>query len=358
MDAASGPETDVASETASPWRRRLLLWVLPVVVAAVAIYVYGTAGRYVDTDDAYVQRDRVDVAPQVSGDVREVKVAENEQVVPGQLVLVLDDTLFKIAVAGAESRLAAARAELEAAKAGYREKEGEAKMARLAAEYAGKDLKRQEELAERKLTPLSTLDSSRRSADLAKGGIDVIELQRTQLAARLGGNADQPVDSYPQVRAALAELDRARVDLAHTRLAAPQAGVASHLPKVGSRVEVGRPAFAIVSDRSVWVEANFKETDLEWVRAGQPVKVVIDTYPSREWRGRVQSIAQATGAEFSLLPAQNASGNWVKVVQRIAVRVALDPAPGDPPLRDGMSAIVEIDTGPHARFDRWLGRGR
>jgi membrane fusion protein (multidrug efflux system) len=358
MDAASRPGTEVAADSASPWRRRLLLWVLPVVVAAVAIYVYGTAGRYVDTDDAYVQRDRVDVAPQVSGDVREVKVAENEQVKAGELVLVLDDTLLKIAAAGAQSRLAAARAEVESAKVGYREKDSEIGIARSTAEYALKDLKRQEELAERKLTPISTLDNARRMAAITTGGINVVELQRAQLAAKLGGNVTLPVDDYPQVRTAAADYERARVDLEHTRIEAPQAGVASHLPKIGSRVEVGRPAFAIVSDRSVWVEANFKETDLEWVRPGQPVKVVIDTYPSREWPGRVQSIAQATGAEFSLLPAQNASGNWVKVVQRIAVRVALDPKPGDPPLRDGMSATVEIDTGPHSRFDRWFGRGR
>jgi len=106
------------------------------------------------------------------------------------------------------------------------------------------------------------------------------------------------------------------------------------------------------------VEANFKETDLEWVRPGQPVEVDVDTYGHRRWRGHVESIAQATGAEFSLLPAQNASGNWVKVVQRIPVRIALDRGPGDPPLRDGMSATVEIDTGPHTRFDHWFGRGR
>ena len=160
------------------------------------------------------------------------------------------------------------------------------------------------------------------------------------------------------VRAALADLDKARVDLSHTRIAAPQAGIASHLPKVGSRVDAGRPAFAIVTDRSVWVEANYKETDLEWVRAGQSVAIDVDTYPNHSWHGHVESIAQATGAEFSLLPAQNASGNWVKVVQRIAVRIVLEPGAGDPPLRDGMSANVDIDTGTHTRFDRWFGRER
>ncbi len=358
MDAETRPAAEAAEQQASPWRRRLLLWVLPALVAALALYLYGSSGRYVSTDDAYVQRDRVDVAPQISAEVREVLVAENARVVPGQPVLVLEDTLPKIAVAAAESRLASARTEVMGAKVSYREKSSEIAMARKASEYAEKDLHRQQELADRKLTPLSTLDTAQRSADLAAGGIEVVTQQRAQIAARLGGDPGLPVDTYSTVKAALADLERTQVDLGHTRIAAPQAGIASHLPKVGSRVEVGRPAFAIVSDRSVWVEANFKETDLEWVRPGEPVAIVIDTYPNHPWKGHVESIAQATGSEFSLLPAQNASGNWVKVVQRIAVRIAIEPGASDPPLRDGMSATVEIDTGPHTRFDRWLGRDR
>jgi membrane fusion protein (multidrug efflux system) len=178
------------------------------------------------------------------------------------------------------------------------------------------------------------------------------------LLARLGGRADRPVDDYPPVKAAAEDLERARVDLGHAHLYAPQAGIISHLPKIGSRLDAGRPAFAIVSDHAVWIEANFKETDLEWVRAGQKVEIDIDTYPGHRWQGHVESISQATGAAFSLLPAQNASGNWVKVVQRIPVRIALQPGKDDPPLRDGMSATVQIDTGAHTRFDRWFGRSR
>ncbi|MBS0393372.1 MAG: HlyD family secretion protein [Proteobacteria bacterium] len=356
MAASDRAGNEVAEDSRSPWRRRLLLWALPLAVTAVAVVLYGSSGRYASTDNAYVQRDRVDVAPQVSGDVREVHVAENQHVAPGDLVLVLDDTLQKIAVAAAESRLTSARAEIESARVSYREKGGEIEVAKSAALYAQRDLKRQEELMARQLTSQSALDAARRMADLSTGGIEVLELQRRQILARFGGDASLPADAYGPVRTALADLARARVDLEHTRIVAPQAGIASHLPKVGSRVDAGKPAFAVVSDKSVWVEANFKETDLEWVRPGEPVRVVIDTYPDRDWHGRVESISQATGAEFSLLPPQNASGNWVKVVQRIAVRVALDLKADDPPLRDGMSATVEIDTGPHTRFDRWFGR--
>ena len=350
-DAAAG------GERPRRWRL-LLLWAVPLLATLVAAYLYGSAGRSVTTDNAYVQRDRVDVTPQVSGEVREVLAAENEQVQAGQPVLVLDDTLFAIAVSAAEARLATARAEIRGAQASYREKAGEMAVASRAAEYAQREFRRQDELAASKLVPASTLDTAHRSADLASGSIDVLELQRTQIAARLGGDPERPVDEYPAVRAAAAELARARVDLSRTRIGAPQAGIASHLPKVGSRVEVGRAAFAVVSDHSVWVEANFKETDLEWVRPGEPVRVDVDTYPDHRWHGRVESISQATGAAFSLLPAQNASGNWVKVVQRIPVRIELERSADDPPLRDGMSAQVEIDTGPHTRFDRWFGRGR
>ncbi len=348
----------VTGEGAARCRRRLLLWGLPPVVAVAAIWVYGSGGRFVDTDNAYVQRDRIDVAAQVSGDVREVLVAENQPVQPAQPVLVLDDALLRIAVTTAEAHLSSARTEITAAKAGYRVKSGEIAVATRAAEYAGRDLGRQTELAARKLIPAATLDTSNRSNDIAVGVIGVLELQRAELLAHLGGNADRPVEEFSSVRAAAAEVEKARLDLSHTRLYAPQAGIVSHLPKVGSRLDVGRAAFAIVSDRSVWVEANFKETDLEWVRPGQTVRVDIDTYPGHHWNGRVQSISEATGSAFSLLPAQNASGNWVKVVQRIPVRVTLIAGADDPPLRDGMSASVAIDTGAHSRFDRWFGRGR
>jgi membrane fusion protein (multidrug efflux system) len=340
------------------WLRTLLLWVVPFLVVGISVYYYGMAGRFVSTDNAYLQQDRVDVATQVAGNVSRVLVEENAHVTAGQEILDLDDATFRIAVSAAESRLGTARAEILGAKGSYAEKSGEIAVARRTAELATRDYDRQRELAERKLISASALDAADRTYQITVGSVRVLELQLAQIAARLGGSAELPVDSYGPVRTALADLERARLDLARTRIYAPQTGIASHLPKVGNRLEIARPAFAIVTDRKPWVEANFKETDLEWVRPGQPVRVDIDTYSSHAWHGRVDSIAQATGAEFALLPAQNASGNWVKVVQRIPVRIVLDLARDDPPLRDGMSATVEIDTGPHTRFDRWFGRGR
>ncbi len=361
MDSAATPPPETTLEPRSApniWRRRLLLWTVPVVVILVALWFYGTTGRFVSTDNAYVKQDRVDVAPHVAGDVVRVFVEENAHVVAGQPIVALDDTLARIALAAAQSRLETARAEVGSLQAAFREKQGELAVARRAAELSVREMKRQQQLADRQLIPASQLDTAQRSTDIAVGTAGVLQLQIEQTAAKLGGNAGLAVDRYPSVRSAAADLDRARLELERTVLRAPQAGIVSHLPKVGSRAEIGRPAFAVVTDGVVWVEANFKETDLEFVRDGQSVRIDVDTYGSHHWIGRVESIAQATGAEFSLLPAQNASGNWVKVVQRIPVRIVLTPGKDDPPLRNGMSAEVRIDTGPHTRFDRWFGVAR
>lgn len=357
MDAVNPSEPALQTESRS-WLRVLLLWIVPPLIIAVAIYLYGSAGRYVSTDNAYLQQDRVDVAPQISGDVTKVFVTENAHVEPGEPVLQLDDTLPKIAVSAAQSRLIAARADVAGLKAAWREKLGEVSVATQAASFSDRELARQKELAERKLVSASAYDTAARTAKLSRGAIGVLELQVQQTIAKLDGNPARPVDSYPSVQGALADLERARVDLAHTLIQAPQAGIVSHLPKMGGRVDAGRVAFAVVTDKSLYVEANFKETDLEWVRPGQKVRIDVDTFSQHRWSGHVQSIAQATGAAFSLLPAQNATGNWVKVVQRIPVRIALDLHSDDPPLRDGMSATVQIDSGPHTRFDRWFGTRR
>jgi membrane fusion protein, multidrug efflux system len=351
------PEPD-APVNARPWVRPLLLWALPLLVVVVGVYWYGSGGRYATTDNAYLKQDRIDVAPQISGDVREVRAVENAPVHPGDVVLVLDNTMLQVARARAEAELAAARMDVEALRAAYREKLGEVEVARQASHFAVSDLERQRELAARKLIPVATLESATRSRDLAVGSIGVLELQLQQAKAKLGGDPDLPVDQHPSVRTAAANLAQVAVDLDHTIVRAPRAGIISHLPQVGDRVEAGHAAFAIVTDGGVYIEANFKETDLEWVRPGEPTTVKIDTYPGRKWKGRVISIAQATGSEFSLLPPQNASGNWVKVVQRVPVRIGIDTHPGDPPLRSGARADVSIDTGPHTRFDRWFGAHR
>lgn len=343
---------------ASRWVRPLLLWTLPLLVAIAGIAWYGSGGRFASTDNAYLKQERIDVAPQASGEVREVRVAENVAVRPGDVILVLDDRLLQVARLRAQADVQVARVEVAALRAAYREKTGAVEVARQASKYAISELRRQQELAARKLVPVSTLEDATHERDVVLGDIAVLELQQSQALAKLGGRPDAPIDEHPTVIAALAALEKTQVDLEHTVVRATRAGIVSHLPQVGDHVEAGRPAFAIVDDGGVYIEANFKETDLEWVRAGQPATIEIDTYPGREWAGKVLSIAQATGSEFAVLPPQNAAGNWVKVVQRVPVRISIDRQPDDPPLRSGASAAVSIDTGPHTRFDRWFGQSR
>jgi membrane fusion protein (multidrug efflux system) len=353
----SPPEGDggpVRVAPASRSARRWVVWAVPAIMVVCCVVYYGMGGRYATTDNAYLKEDRIDVAAQVAGDVREVRVRENQRVEPGQVAIVLDDTLQRVAVQAADAQLANARLQVDALRAAYREKLGELAIARATEKFAVDEFGRQSKLADLKLVPATQLDAAHRSADMAVGAVAVLQLQADQARASLGGNPDLPTDRQPAVLAAAAQLRHAQVDLGRTVIKAPQAGIASHLPQVGDHLEVGQAAFAIVTSHAPWVEANFKETDLEWVRPGEPVSVEVDTYPGRTWRGRVESISQATGSEFSLLPPQNASGNWVKVVQRIPVRISIELRPGDPPLRSGASATVEIDTGPHRRFERWL----
>jgi membrane fusion protein (multidrug efflux system) len=334
----------------------VLLWVVPIVVVLVALFFFGRGGSVASTDNAYVKQDRVDVTALVSADVRQVHVRENARVERGDPVLTLETDKLHAAEDRAAADLASAKLAVQSLRAEYQAKLGEVRLARETAQYANREYARQRELVERKLVAQTALDDAHRSADLANGQIALLELQLAEAKAKLGGNPDVPVDQHPSVQAAAAELDRARVDLQNAEVRAPRSGIVSHLPQVGDHVEDGKAAFAIVTNDEVYVEANFKETDLGWVKPGQVARVKVDLYPGYVWSGHVESVAQATGAEFSLLPAQNASGNWVKVVQRIPVRIAIEQTESSPALRSGASAEVSIQTDAPTRFKRWLAR--
>ncbi len=329
------------------WLRRVLLLLGPALVLIVGGYFYVTGGRYVDTDDAYIRADMVALSAQVSGPIVEVDVRENQHVDRGQVLFELDRQPFKIALAQAEARLDKADNGVRALKAGYRQKQQELELANKNVDYAEQEFQRQAKLAKRDFASQAKYDEAQHNLEMARQQVAVTEQELRGLLADLGGNPDIPVEQHPTYLDAKAARDQAALDLRHAVVRAPFAGIASHKPDLGSYVTAGTPVMSIVADQSVWVEANFKETDLTHVRPGQPATVVIDTYPDREWPATVESISQATGAQFSVLPAQNASGNWVKVVQRIPVRIAIQAGPDDPPLRAGMSVTAEIDTGHH-----------
>lgn len=344
---------------------RLLLMIgLPLVVLGAGAWLWLSGGGEVGTDNAYVKAPIVAVAPEVSGRVISVAVAENAAVEAGQELLRVDPAPFRIAVDRAEAALDAARTDIRELQASYAEKQAELVLARTTLDFARKELARQEKLATSQVVSQSRLDDARQEATEATQKIAILDQDLARIAARLGGTPPRPVDGHPAVRQAQAALDAARLDLARTVVTAPIAGIAGHLPEQGDTVAAGSPALSLVGSRDVWVEANFKETDLTWMRPGQPVTVTIDTYPGREFHGRVHSIARATGAEFSVLPPQNASGNWVKVVQRVPVRIDLAVDADTPPLRAGMSAEVEVATGhedplpePLKTVTSWFGAG-
>lgn len=213
--------------------------------------------------------------------------------------------------------------------------------------FSNRELARQTQLAKQRLTSQVKLDEAQHNADTARDQMAVIAQELAQTLTQLTGNADLPVKKHPRYLEAAASRDSAELNLQRVVVYAPFAGVTSKVPQVGQYVAAGGAVMSVIATTDSWIEANYMETDLTHVRTGQPVSVVIDTYPNHEWKGTVQSISQATGAEFSVLPPQNATGNWVKVVQRIPVRIALEMRADDPPLRAGMTAAVKIDTGRH-----------
>ncbi|HRO61547.1 MAG TPA: HlyD family secretion protein, partial [Burkholderiaceae bacterium] len=298
-----------------------------------------------ETDNAFVKADKVPVSAEVAGAVVEVPVAENERVQAGQTLFRLDPAPFRVAVARAEAGLAQASTDIDAMKASYREKQAQIALAQTRAGFARREEARQADLAARRFVSPSRLDDARQAAELAQQDIVAQQRDLQRIATALGGSVDVPVQDHPAWRAALAELERTRLDLSRVEVRASIGGTVSNLPKPGQFVAVGATVAALVADARPWIEANFPEKELTWVRPGQPAEVRIDTYPDRRWTGIVDSLSPATGAEFSILPPQNASGNWVKIAQRIPVRIRLDPQPDAPMLRAGSSATVRIDTG-------------
>ena len=325
--------------------RILLLVVVPAIAALVVAIVWLQGGRYVETDNAYVKADKVPVSAEVSGAIAEVLVQENQAVTAGQPLFRLDPAPFRVAVAKAEAKLAQARTDVAAMKASYRERQAQIALARTKLAFAQKEQNRQADLASRNFISASKIYDARQSSQLAAEQVVADEQDLARIATALGGGPSVPVERHPAYLGALAELRQAELDLSRIEVRASLAGTVSRLPKPGQYVAAGATAAALVADEAPWIEANFPETDLTWVHPGQRAEVRIDTYPGRVWHGEVQSLSPATGAEFSLIPAQNATGNWVKITQRLPLRIRLDPQPDMPRLRAGLSAIVRIDTG-------------
>jgi membrane fusion protein (multidrug efflux system) len=335
-------------------RRRLVRWtlfaLLPLALIAGA-YWYVTGGRVMSTDDAYVEADKVGVSTDVSGIVKEVDVAENQHVEAGQVLYRLDDLPFRLALDRAKAQLGMVGDALNALKANYRDMQTQIQQAQYDVDYYDREFRRQQTLLSGGVASQQAFDTARRNLQNAQQKLASLNQQLAAIAANLNDDPDGPVEQNPRYLDAVAQRDEAQRQLDHTVIKAPFAGIATNVPSIapGKYLAASTTAFYLVASDHVWVDSNPKETELTYVRVGQSVAVTVDTYPGIEWRGTVESISPAAAQEFSLLPAQNTSGNWVKVVQRIPMRVHVDTSDKSlPPLRAGMSVEVDVDTG-HAR---------
>lgn len=327
-----------------------LLTLGPLVALAVAGEMYLAGGRYVETDNAYIQAAIMNVATDVPGTVAEVAVHENEAVEKGALLFKLDDEPFRITLAGAEAQLGMVRNDLIALQATYRQNLSAIDQAKSSLDYAQTTYDRQLNLQQRGVAAQASLDQARRDLDTAREQLRGAQRAADATLSQLSGNADGPVDNHPRMLEAKSAIDKAQRDLTRSTILAPWSGTVANVEnlRVGSYVTVGQPAMSLVASNDLWVEANPKETDLTYLKVGDAAEVSVDAYPGKTWKAKVTSLSPATGSEFSVLPPQNATGNWVKVVQRVPVKLVIENEADAPRLTSGMSVDVSIDTG-HSR---------
>ncbi len=326
--------------------RLVLLIVVPLVVVAIALALYARGGRHVETDNAYVKAHIVAVSADVAGPVIEVGVLDHERVEAGRLLFRIDPAPFQVEVERAEAQMAVVKTEIESLRAEYRVAMADAKEAEARIRFLRRQVERQAQLKARGMTREEQYDEARLNLETARQRLDAINERAARIVASLGGEVDRPLEQHPRYQQAKAARDAAQLDLARTRVVAPAPGVVSNMKlQPGEHVAKGVPVFSLIESGPVWVEANFKETQLTHMREGQRATIVADAYPDHEWRATVRTISPATGAEFAVLPPQNATGNWVKIVQRVPVQFGIELRAGDPPLRAGMTVTVSVDTG-------------
>jgi membrane fusion protein (multidrug efflux system) len=330
--------------------RWMLFGLLPIALIIGGLW-YVLGGAVMSTDDAYVDAEKVGISTDVAGIVQSVEVADNQRVQAGQVLYRLDPRQFQIALDNAKASLAQVSLTVDAMKQDYQHMLSDAAAAQAQVDLDQINFNRQDMLLKSATTSQALYDQARYALANDKAKLESLQQQAKVQLAKLGGDANTPADKLPQYSQAQAQVDEAQRQFDHTVVKAPFAGVATSVPSIapGKYLAASTTAFYLVDTDHVWIAANPKETELTYVRPGQPATISIDTYPGVTWQGSVESVSPAAAQEFSLLPAQNTSGNWVKVVQRVPMRVRVDISDKNkPPLRAGMSAVVGVDTG-HAR---------
>lgn len=350
---AQPPETQEAVLPAKKKRRGgryALMLAVPLLLVAGGAYVWATGGRFQETDNANLRQARITIAADTAGRIVEVDVADSAQVKAGDVLFVVDPEPYRIALAQADAALEGARLNVGQLRAAHSQAVAQQHNAENNVTYLQSEFDRQQALEKRGVSTKSSLDQAGRALAQAQDQLQAAREAASGALAALGGNAGIETDEHPTVQAALAARDKAAYQLAQTTVRAPVAGVVAQASsfKEGQYVSAGSPLFSLVETGDSWVEANFKETQLTNIRVGQTAEVTLDTFPDRPLTATIESIGAGTGAEFSVLPAQNATGNWVKVTQRIPVRLKVEDVDAQALLRTGMSAVVSVDTG-HAR---------
>jgi membrane fusion protein (multidrug efflux system) len=344
MAAAAAPPTRRGGFNRARLRTPLLLAGLTVlVVAGVLFYLIG--GRYETTDDAFLQAGEASVAANVSGQVVAIAVRDNQAVRTGDVLFRIDPRPFQIAVDAAAAQLADARAQVESRRASYQQGRAEVQAAQARLAYANAEAARQKRLLAKGISSQAQYDQAALAVQTGRQSVQTSTQQSESVRAMLSGDVTAPAERQPAVRAAQAALDRAELDLGYTIVRATQDGIVTRVNQLqlGNYVTAARPVFTLVGQH-VWVEANFKESQLRHMRIGQPATVTVDAYPDRPVAAHVASFSPGTGNSFALLPAENATGNWVKVVQRLSVDLEFDQVPADLALHAGLSANVSVDT--------------
>src|SRR3954452_15464122 len=327
--------------------RLVLLVVIPVIALAVGSYFYLVSGRYISTDNAYVGAQKVLITPDISGKIAKVTVTEGQRVNAGDALLEIDPEPFRINVTQAEARLASVRTDFANLRTNYSSMTRRITLARETIDLKQRDLDRKNTLAANRTGSQADLDNSMNALVVAKTQLEQLEQQTEAIRNQLLGDQNLPIEKYPPYVQAAAALDQAKRDLDHTVLRAPIAGMATQVASIqlGRYVTAGTPVFSLIDDTKPWIDANPKETDITHLRVGQPVEISVDTFPGRSFHGTVAAVSPGTGAHFAILPPQYASGNWVKVVQRVPVRIEFASTEDVRDLRAGMSVTVDIDTG-------------
>jgi membrane fusion protein (multidrug efflux system) len=331
--------------------RMILLVGLPALVLVIGLGIYLSGGRYISTDNAYVGAQKVLITPDISGKITNVAIREGQHVNPGDELFSLDREPFALALAQVKAKLDTARSDFDKLKSNLKPLNTLAELAEKNVDLKQRDVDRKTKLVSSQAGSQADLDTALAAVITAKLQAEFAVQQRDTTLNQLLGDPDLPLERFPEYAQAKAALDNAQRDFDHTIVRAPMSGTATQVDNIqlGRFVAAGTPVLSVIDDQAPWVDANPKETDITYLRIGQKATIDVDSFPDRTFTGTVVAVSPGTGAQFSILPPQNATGNWVKVVQRLPVRIAFDKSEDTKLLRSGMSVNVDIDTG-HSRL--------